>query len=711
SRLLNAEGEALTLLTPLFAYGKTYALVAHPGPEYAALHPLRASRITGLSGLAITCILAVLVGFLAHRRETLEAQIRERTEALQESRQMLRLVLDSIPVRVFWKDRNSRYLGCNRPFALDAGLADPEDLLGKDDYQMGWREQAELYRADDRRVMESGQAKLNYEEPQTAPDGGRLWVRTSKIPLHNAKGEVIGVLGTYEDITERKRAEETLRKLSVAVEQSPACVVITDYEGAIEYVNPQFAALTGYSLDEVLGQNPRILKSGETSQEDYQELWDTIKAGREWHGEFHNKKKDGTLYWERALISPIRDDAGNITHFIGLKEDITFQKILEDQLRQAQKMESVGRLAGGVAHDFNNMLQAILGYADLALDSLGLDHPARESIAEVQKAARRSADLTRQLLAFSRRQTIRPVILDLNNVVTGTLNMLRRLIGEHITLIWKPRMDLWTVKMDPAQMDQVLVNLAANARDAITGVGNLTIETENVTLDETYCETHAGCAAGDYVLLAVSDDGHGMDKQALGRIFEPFFTTKETGKGTGLGLAMVYGIVKQNHGFINVYSEPGKGTSFKIYLPRARALMQEQSVIADDRPVHGTETVLLVEDEEAILGFGKAILTQHGYTVLAARTPGEALALARRHEGPIHLLITDVVMPEMNGKELKDRLSEVLPDLKALYMSGYTANVIAHHGIIDESVHFLAKPFSPKSLARIVREILDQDGP
>ena len=712
SQLLHADETALTLLTPLFAYGKTYVLVAHPSPEYAVLHPSYASRIAAFSGVLIAFILAALVGFLARRREILEAQIRERAEALQESRQILRLVLDSIPVRVFWKDRNSRYLGCNRPFALDAGLADPEDLLGKDDYQMGWREQAELYRADDRRVIESGQPKLYYEEPQTAPDGRRLWLRTSKVPLRNARDEIVGVLGTYEDITVRKQADETLRKLSVAVEQSPASVVITDYEGAIEYVNPKFTALTGYSPAEVLGQNPRILKSGETSQEEYQKLWDTIKAGRVWRGEFHNKKKDGTLYWERALISPIRDDAGNITHFIALKEDITVQKILEDQLRQALKMESVGRLAGGVAHDFNNMLQAILGYADLALDSLALDHPARESIVEVQKAARRSADLTRQLLAFSRRQAIRPVVLDLNNVIAGTLKMLRRIIGEHITLIWKPGMDLWTVNMDPAQVDEVLVNLSANARDAITGVGNLTIETDNVTLDETYCEIHAGCTPGDYVLLAVIDDGSGMDKEALNRIFEPFFTTKETGKGTGLGLAMVYGIVKQNRGFINAYSEPGKGTSFKIYLPRAHGgPVPEPPVIADDRPLDGTETVLLVEDEEAILGFGKAILTRHGYTVLTAKTPGETLALARRHEGPIDLLITDVVMPEMNGKELKDRLAQMLPDLKVLYTSGYTANVIAHHGIIDESIDFLAKPFSPKALAKIVREILDQDGP
>ncbi len=703
--------DTLRLLTPLFAFGKVYVLAARPRPEYGALYPLRASPIAAVSGLAITCILMAFLAFLSRRREVLEREIRERTLALRESQAMLRLVLDSIPVRVFWKDRHSVYLGCNRPFARDAGFAAPEELLGKDDYAMGWRELADRYRADDRMVMESGQSKLGYEEPQFTPDGKRLYLRTNKVPLRNAKGEVVGVLGTYEDISERKQAEEKVRKLSVAVEQSPASVVITDYEGLIEYVNPQFTALTGYSLDEVLGQNPRILKSGETSPETYKELWDTIKGGRKWHGEFHNKKKDGTLYWERALISPIRDDAGNITHFVGLKEDITVQKILEDQLRQAQKMESVGRLAGGVAHDFNNMLQAILGYGDLAMDALPDNHPARGSIEEVQKAAKRSAELTRQLLAFSRRQPIRPIILDINDVVAGMLSMLRRIIGENITLIWKPGMDLWTVQMDPTQVDQVLVNLAANARDAITGAGNLTIETANTTLDEGYCRSHAGFIPGEYVLLAVSDDGCGMDRHTLERLFEPFFTTKDMGRGTGLGLAIVYGIAKQNHGFVNVYSEPGKGTSFKIYLPRACAEAAEALVAAEERPLHGTETVLLVEDEEAILGFGHAILTQYGYTVLTARTPGEALALARRHEGPIHLLITDVVMPEMNGKELKNRLATLLPDLKVLYMSGYTANVIAHHGIIDEGVHFLAKPFSPKSLARIVRDILEQESP
>jgi len=406
---------------------------------------------------------------------------------------------------------------------------------------------------------------------------------------------------------------------------------------------------------------------------------------------------------EDALLDEVAATASQVIQASRMEEA---KALLEVQLRQAQKMESVGRLAGGVAHDFNNMLQAILGNAALALDGMPPDSSLRDNLEEIRRAALRSADLTRQLLAFARKQTISPMVLDLNDAVSGTLKMLQRLIGEDIQLIWAPGSSLWPVKMDPSQVDQVLANLTVNARDALEGGGNVTIETANVTLDNSYSYSHPECVPGNYVMLAVSDTGEGMDEETRAHLFEPFFTTKELGKGTGLGLATVFGIVKQNNGSIDVCSEPGQGTSFKLYFPRAAA---EAGVVAKpvaQQSLRGTETVLLVEDEEQILNLSRRILDLHGYTVLASLTPEAAIALATQHHGVIHLLITDLVMPGMNGKELKQRLMASHPGLKCLFMSGYTADVIAHHGVLDEGVYFLQKPFTIRTLAERVREVL-----
>jgi two-component system, cell cycle sensor histidine kinase and response regulator CckA len=522
------------------------------------------------------------------------AERKRADEALQASRDLLRSVVENAPIRVFWKDAESRYLGCNSVFASDAGMSRPEDLIGKDDFQLGWRAQAQLYRDDDIKVMTSGLPKLNFEEPQTTPDGHRIWLRTSKVPLRDAEGRILGLLGIYDDITEHKRKE-------------------TEHEK------------------------------------------------------------------------------------------------LQSQLIQAQKMESVGRLAGGVAHDFNNLLSIILGNAELAINKTEPNDPRRENFEEIIKATEHSAGIIKKLLAFARKQIIKPKTIDLNDTVESMLKMLRRLIGEDIDLAWKPGPGLWPVRMDPSQIDQILANLCVNARDAIDSVGRITIETVNVNLDENYCAEREGFARGDFVLLAVSDSGCGMNQQTLAHLFEPFFTTKAEGKGTGLGLATIYGILKQNDGFINAYSEPGKGATFKIYLPRhARG---SDSITDQDPPIISKgdgEVVLVVEDDAAILRLAGKMLASLSYGVLEASTPASALNLAEKHEGAIHLLMTDVVMPEMNGRELADRLRAAHPGLKVLFMSGYTADVIAHRGVLEEGVHFIQKPFSTRDLALKLKGILEK---
>jgi two-component system cell cycle sensor histidine kinase/response regulator CckA len=548
------------------------------------------------------------------------------------------------------------------------------------------------------------------------------YIRYDDLPLETRMGQPIAVefvSNVYlvdqneviqcniRNITARKRADAERKRLMAAIEQVGEGIVMTDARGNIEFVNPAFEQMTGYTRDEVVGRNPRILKSGRQDELFYRDLWDTISSGRVWTGRMVNKCKDGKFYTEETTISPVCDASGRIVNYVAVKRDITQHLQMTAQFQQSQKMEAVGMLAGGVAHDYNNMLSVILGYAEMAQEKID---PAQSLYADLEiiiNAAKRSADITRQLLTFARKQTIIPVVLDLNQAIESMLKMLRRLIGEDIDIAWLPKTGLSPVKMDPVQVDQVLANLCVNARDAIEGVGKITIETGSAVFDAAYCTDHVGFVAGEYVLLAVSDDGCGMDKEILDKIFEPFFTSKGEGLGTGLGLSTVHGIVKQNNGFINVYSEPGKGTTFRIYLPRhtGQAVDSQQKKMTKI-PLGRGETVLVVEDEPVILGMSKKILEKLGYRVLAASTPGEAVGLAEKHASDIHLVITDVVMPEMNGRELAQRLQSLYPDMHILFMSGYTADVIAHRGVLDEGVNFMQKPFSMKEMAFKVREAL-----
>jgi two-component system, cell cycle sensor histidine kinase and response regulator CckA len=434
----------------------------------------------------------------------------------------------------------------------------------------------------------------------------------------------------------------------------------------------------------------------------------TIAGGDTFSGRMINKRKDGTFFTEETTISPVHDENGKIVNFVAVKRDITAQIGLEEQYLQAQKMESVGRLAGGIAHDFNNKLGIILGYAELALQEAVLQ-PTRDYLLQIQQATQHSAALTRQLLAFARKQTISPNVLDLNHTVEGMLKMLRRLIGTDINLNWVPGAELWPVHMDPSQIDQIMANLSVNARDAIDGVGNINISTQNLTLKEDFCATHPGWLPGDYVVLTFSDNGCGMSKEARDHLFEPFYTTKGLGKGTGLGLATIYGIIKQNRGFISVASELGKGTIFSIYMPRHLGTNgNNQFQVQQESILQGSETILLVEDELPLLNLGKQILEKKGYNVITASAPIDAIRLAEQYCGKIHLLITDVIMPEMNGRQVADRLLTIFPDLKTIFMSGYTAEIIVRQGFVHKGLDFIQKPYSTKVLAAKVREVLDR---
>ncbi len=525
------------------------------------------------------------------------------------------------------------------------------------------------------------------------------------------------MLQLEKEVKARQNAEEILRqsekKYRSLYESIRDAILVSDMDRNILDYNQAFIDLFGYSPDEIAGKQTLVIYK---DKEVFKHLGTALKTNNDESNHLysiHFKKKNGSVFPGEVNVSFLRNDEGETIGYIGLIRDITkqvraekTQKELEDQLHQAQKIESVGRLAGGVAHDYNNMLSVIIGYSELALNKLDPTDKLSEDLHEIHKAAIRSADITRQLLAFARKQAIAPVVLDLNVAVESTLKMLRRLIGEDIDLAWLPETSLWPVKMDPSQVDQILANLCVNASDAIEGVGRITIETDAATFDKDYCIDHPGFVPGKYVLLTVSDDGCGMDRDTVTKIFEPFFTTKAVGRGTGLGLATVYGIVKQNNGFIYVDSEPGKGTTFRIYLtPHADSVLdipQEGLAI----PEGHDEIILIVEDEASILKLAKRILQKLGYRVLTAKSPGQALMLSKDRTVKIDLFIIDVVMPEMNGKELSVQLQKNCPGTKTLFMSGYLDDVIADHGILDKGINFIQKPFSTKDLAAKVYGIL-----
>ncbi len=760
---------------------------------------------------------------------------------LLDPRRLFKLVLDSIPARVFWKDRHLNFLGCNRALAADAGLSSPEEILGKSDFDMPWCAQAEHYRADDRTVIATGQSRVYYEEPQTAPDGRTIWLRTSKFPLLDEAGRICGVLGTYEEITERKNAQTALREL---FEDSPIGIYRTTPEGRIELANPALLRMLGYdSLEELAARN--LESEGFERSSDRADFKCTLEKRGEIRGrEEHWKRKDGSFLIVRESAKTKRDASGAVVSYEGMVEDVTEQKLaeealrqseakykalieatdtgyaifdsegrlldanaeyvrmtgrtsfdqiagksirewtadydrernwaqfqaflkqagvrnlevdhadehgniipievnatvvksggvsqllamcrdisgrkaaeaekfkLEEELRQAKKLESIGRLAGGVAHDFNNLLTLINCYAEFIVNGLRPDDPLREDASQIQKAGERAAALTRQLLAFSRKQVLQPRTLNLNAMVGETEDMLRRLLGEDIDLITKLDPGLGEVMADPGQIHQILMNLSANARDAMPDGGKLIIETRNIEVDSDFSARHPETVPGPYVLLTVADTGQGIDEATCAQIFEPFFTTKVLGKGTGLGLSTVYGIVRQSSGWIGVESELGKGATFRIYLPRipTKPLPDKKREVTPSNLAHG-ETVLVVEDQKEVLQLTHTALGSYGYVVLEAANGEEAVLVARRHSGPIHVLVTDVVLPGMNGRELAGQLAVSRPEMKVLFVSGYSESVISHRGVLDSGIEYLPKPFTPEGLAAKVREVLGTKAP
>ena len=640
---------------------------------------------------------------------------KEAQAALHESERFNRATLDALGAHVAVLDENGNIIATNEAWRAFA-RANTQDwkavceganyLTTCDDAAKADPEASQAAKGI-RAVMADATKTWSHEYPCHSPTEERwFYCRVTRFP---GDGPVRAVV-THENITARKRVEESHARLATAVEQSAETIVITDTDGKILYANPAFEKTSGYTRAEVLGQNPRLLKSGKQDAAFYREMWNVLARGEVWHGHFFNKRKDGTIYEEDATISPMRDAAGQIINFVAVKRDVTHELQVESQFRQLQKMEAIGTLAGGVAHDFNNMLMVISMEAGLLKSSGGLSPEQKKYADDINLTVDRAAALTRQLLLFSRREVLQPRNLDLSETVTHTTKMLRRILGEHIEVQLKLAPQPMFIHADAGMMEQVLMNLSVNARDAMPGGGQLIITTAGVELDECAATQSVQARHGAFVCLSVADTGSGIPPEVLPRIFEPFFTTKGIGQGTGLGLATVFGIVQQHQGWINVQSEVGRGTTFTVYLPRLVGMSDQinaQTMLA--AIPSGKETILLVEDEPALLNMMRLTLTQLGYQVLTASTGNEALKVWKQHGPKIRLLLTDMLMPDgMTGRELAERLIQKKPRLKVIYMSGYSPDLVARDFEVQTGVNFLAKPFQARQLAQVIRDSLDK---
>jgi PAS domain S-box-containing protein len=636
-------------------------------------------------------VVLVMVSFAAAggRMFFVQNELLISSRELQENLALLQGITSGTTDAVFVKDLQGRYLMMNPAGARFLGRT-VNEVIGKDDTELfDDAETGRVIMELDRKVLQSGEMQT-FEEGGTAAGVTRTYL-SNKGPYRDASGRIVGLLGICRDITDRKLADEEMRqsqqKLRIHFEHTPLAVVEWDLEFRVADWNPSAERIFGYSRQEALGKHASFIVPQEYRQlvdQVWKELIEQTGGARSTND---NITKNGARISCEWYNTPLVDESGRVLGVASLVQDVTERVALEERLRQSQKMEAVGRLAGGVAHDFNNLLTVIL-------------------------AADRASGITRQLLAFSRKQVLSPRVINLNDIMMNLDSLLRRLIGEDIEVLTVPANDLGSVKADPGQIEQVIMNLALNARDAMPNGGKLTLETANITLDETYAQRHRPAEPGRYVMLAVTDTGHGMSAETQARIFEPFYTTKEIGKGTGLGLSMVYGIIKQSGGNIWVYSEPDRGTSFKIYLPRVDQPVELTGAETRSKTVQrGTETILLVEDDPQLRQLSSSVLTHCGYKVLAAGGPEEGLAICKENHRDIRLLVTDVVMPRMNGRQLAEQIAQISPSVKVLYISGYTSNAIVHYGVLDPGLWFLPKPFTLSALVAKVREVLDANVP
>ena len=654
-----------------------------------------------------------------------KVSLKKAREELLESQQMLQLVMDTIPVRLFWKDKNFKYLGCNKAFASDAGLNSPEEIIGKNDFELSWKVSASLYRSDDIEIIKKNVSKINYEEPQVREDGTALWLRTTKIPLQNELGEIIGLFGSYEDITEKKKAEEALweseRRYKMATIAAKVGVWDLNLNSKEMYIDPILKAILGYDdheLDNRLSEWLKLIHPDDLVK--FQAENDLYLQGRSSQLElvYRMIHREGKEKWfiTRGVI--INDPAGKPYHMVGTHMDITKQMEAEDakekmhaQLLQAQKMEAVGTLAGGMAHDFNNLLTTIKGYTDLTLQHLKEGDKIFRNLTQIQKAVQRAGTLTNQLLLFSRKHIMEPTSLNVNETIKNMLMLLERVIGENIHIRTELSLNIWKIWADEGNLEQVIMNLAVNSRDAMPNGGNITICTENISIDEVQLRVIPKARPGQFVRLTFSDTGTGMSEEVYQHLFEPFFTTKELGKGTGLGLSVIYGIITQHQGWINVSTQPGKGAAFEIYIPASflKPASQSKDYLSKITLEGKGEVILLVEDEEGIREFVCNLLREKGYQVLPAATVNEALKLFKENQKKIALLLTDVVLPDRSGLELADDLTNIIPQLPVVLSSGYPGDKSNWEKIQKLGYRFLKKPFSMNELLNVIFQALEKN--
>ncbi len=671
------------------------------GDEEVAVEAMKAGATdymlkSKLSEAALTRAIRYAINL--HNKEML---LRHAREELRANSEALRAMFEASPIAIVELDREGRVVRQNPAARRMLGYGDAEVVGRRPPLSPA---QAELFDSTMQRVLQ-GEQVLGLETTATRKDGGTLQISISVAPLCNAAGETVGTVSVLADITERKRAEEALRRSrdewEITFNAMSEAVTFHDAGFKLLRANEAFRRLTEGQQGATCSQ----LVHGTDLPPPHCPLSRALLTRQPENSEFFEPHL-GRFLSVRA--DPVLNTAGQVVSVVHVVQDITERRALEEQLHMARKMEAIGQLAGGIAHDFNNLLMVITSYSELMQDAVGDNPELRRDAEAILKAGRRAAALTQQLLAFSRKQVLAPQLLDLNAALRDISKLLPRLIGEDIELVFVPGADLWPVKADPAQIEQVIMNLAANARDAMPHGGKLILETGNIALDEAYARQHIPAIPGEFVRLAVTDTGVGIDPEVQPHIFEPFFTTKEKGKGTGLGLPSVYGVVKQSGGFIWVYSEMGHGTTFKVYLPRAQESGMPAPLIARvERPIRGAETVLLVEDEDAVRQATHEFLERCGYTVLPARDGTEALAIAALFPAHLDLLISDVVMPGMSGRELADQLMTARGDIKVLYVSGYTEGAVLERGAMGLGSMFLQKPFSLNALGQKVREVLE----